>query len=164
MSLQELLKRTTIGDAAAILELHPFDVIRILTTAGPLPKDLRIEATDIDRIRELGKIESWWDLLIEPDTGESEVKSVLRTMMRRMLDSQLVDPEYTRSDNLFRGLQPDLQLKVRKGVNLLIRERILLTRMSPTGLHVAANRPMLPAIKMFAESGTGALDALIGPG
>ncbi|MFZ5476494.1 MAG: hypothetical protein ACOZNI_06915 [Myxococcota bacterium] len=152
-----LLRRMTVDEVARWLELHPFEVVRILACAGQLPEDLRLEAEDVENVRRLGGLETWWDEAPAPERGESPARALLRALVQKLLAQDLVEPRATRADNLFRGLAPEAQVALRKAVNLLIRERYLVSRMMPSGLAISVRTGAVEDLRAYASHGTGPL-------
>ena len=59
MSGADLFEKLTMGQVARWLDLHPFELARILGTVdGGLPRDLRFDDGDVDRLRDLARVES----------------------------------------------------------------------------------------------------------
>lgn len=156
----EMFQRITLEQAARWLELHPFDVVRILVADGSLPPDLRLEAAHVERIRGIGGLQTWWERPPAPESGESPERALVRALLRLMLEHGACEPEVTRADNLFRGLDAEHQQVLRRAVNALIREGCLVSTMTATGLSVAVRDAALADVRAFAEDGRGPVDRL----
>lgn len=155
----EVLRRLRLDEAARWLELHPFDLVRLLALHDQLAPDLRLDGDDVETVRRLGGLETWWEDAPKPEPGESPARSLLRALVAKILVRSLVEPNATRADNLFRGLGPDAQLLLRRAVNLLIRERYLVSRMSAEGLLVSVRAGCEDDLRAFAHRGIGPLAA-----
>jgi hypothetical protein len=136
MANTEMFQKLTLQDLARWLELHPYDIVRILVAADALPDDLRFESGDVDRVRELGGIEAWW---ADAPAG-AEDEAGLRAALVKQLNERgaFGDEGATRFDNLLRGLGPDHQVAMRRVAQQLIKEHHLVTRPTATGLQVFA--------------------------
>lgn len=161
MAGMDAFRRLTVSGAARHLEIHPFDVIRLLVAdGGTLPADLRLDAEHVDRARARGGLEHWWETPPMAFPEEPPVRALVRAIVRRMLDRDLVDPHATRADNLFRGLDPETQVQLRKAVNLLIREQLLTSRMAAEGLLVALHPGAMEQLAAVAAGRSPILDAI----
>lgn len=156
----DLLMRPGVDQAARWLELHPFEVVRILAVAGELPADLRVDGTLARRVAELGGIETWWTEAPTPEPGERLAVALLRALCGHLLARAVVHPTWTRADNLFRGLDADAQPLLRRAVNVLIREGWLGARMAASGLVVTVPLDRVDAVRAFATSNEGPLAGL----
>lgn len=136
MSGADLFEKLTMGQVARWLDLHPVELARILGTEdGGLPRDLRFVEGDVDRLRDLAGVETWWHG--ELPVGDSVRGRALVRSLAHHLASRASDPAwFTRADNLFRGLEPADQWVVRRAVNHLIVESILVSVSRSSGLHV----------------------------
>ena len=157
----ELFQHMSIADAARRLEIHPFELVRLLVAEGHgLPDDLRLGPEDLDRARQRGGLEHWWDTPPMAFPEEPHVRALVRAVVRRMMDRDLVDPHATRADNLFRGLDSSTQGQLRKAVNLLIREQLLTSRMDAVGLMVALHPAAMGQLGAVAAGRSPILDAI----
>lgn len=157
MNPADLLRSLSIDAAASRLEVHPFDVARILTVDGPLPADLVLDAASFTRVRRAGGLQGWWS---RAESGASipsnaSAPEVVRVLLREMLARGVVEPAGTRADNLFRGVSPEVQRILRRAVNALIGEGYLSSRMTPTGLSVALQPRRVDDVRAFIERGSG---------
>lgn len=154
------LRPWTVGRAAEALELHPFEVIRILVSEGALPPDLRLRPADMIRVVESGGLEAWWDPATAPTAGSALVRGVAR----QLVDRGVVEPTWTRADNLFRGLDPRAQGVVRRAVNAWIRAGAMASRMASRGLELTVRGAAVPDLRALADLGTGAYAGLLEDG
>ncbi|NOY27089.1 MAG: hypothetical protein GXP62_14570 [Oligoflexia bacterium] len=132
----DLFEKLTLGEVARWLDLHPFDLARILGTVdGGLPQDLRFSHGDVDRLRDVAGVETWWtgDL---PIADEIRGRALVRSLASHLVIRARGDDWICRADNLFRGLEPADQWVVRRAVNLLIVKGVLVSVSRATGLHV----------------------------
>ena len=60
MSTLDLFEKIRISQMAASLDLHPFEVARLMGQVGGLPRTLAFDQNDIDRVQELAGVETWW--------------------------------------------------------------------------------------------------------
>jgi hypothetical protein len=156
----ELFQRMTIDQVAKVLELHPFEVVRILVADGTLPSDLRLSEGDVERVRARGGLETWWEGPPPVAAGERAERTLVRALARQVVSRGWVEPKSTRADNLFRGLDSERQRVLRRSVNALIREGVLASHMTAMGLVVSARPASVEGLREFAERGTGAIDRL----
>lgn len=156
----ELFQRMSVEQVAKWLELHPFEIIRVLVADGSLPSDLKLDASNVERIRLAGGLETWWEGAPEPTPGEAPTRGLVRGLLRKVLEKGYVEPRAVRADNLFRGLDSENQRALRRAVNALIREGVLSSSMSATGLTVAIAAAREADVRTFAVEGTGAVDHL----
>ncbi len=156
----ELFQRMSVEQVAKWLELHPFEIVRILVADGTLPSDLKLDANNVERVRVAGGLETWWEGPPAPGAGEAPERALVRAMLRRMLEKGNVEPKVVRADNLFRGLDVENQRVLRRAVNALIREGVLASSMSAMGLTVAVSAGREPDVRAFAVEGAGVVDRL----
>lgn len=160
MSQLAVLRKRTVSSVAHQLDLHPFEVVRLLTAADALPRDLRLEAAHVERVRVTGGLETWWEVPPPTVAGEPRARTLARLMVGRMIERGVVSPRSTRADNLFRGLDPDAQIVLRRAANVLIKEQLLTSRMAAEGLVVGVAPASLSQLREFAAGGGRLLDAL----
>ena len=97
----ESLERLTLPQAATRLGLHPTDLIRILAAGEGFPPNLRFDPSQLEMIRRRGGLQVWWR---EGEGHDSDPVDLSRRLLRQFMEHQLIEPEMTRADNLFRGL------------------------------------------------------------
>ena len=160
----EAMRPWTIARTAQALELHPFEVVRILASSGALPAQLRLEPDDVGRVLELGRLETWWEG--SPKFGPEDVEghAVTRALARQLLARGVIEPVWTRADNLFRGLETRAQRIVRRAVNTWIRVGAMGSRMSARGLEVSVRPAAVDEFSALGERGTGAYARLMEEG
>lgn len=157
----QIFQNVSVADAARRLEIHPFELVRLLVAEGRgLPDDLRLGPEDIERARQRGGLEDWWETPPLAFPEEPRVRALVRGVIRRMMDRDLVDPHATRADNLFRGLDAGTQVQLRKAVNLLIRDQLLTSRMDALGLMVALHPAAMPQLGAVAAGRSPILDSI----
>lgn len=136
MSGADLFEKLTIGQVARWLDVHPFDLVRMMgSTDGGLPTDLRLDEAQIDRLRDQAGVETWWsgDLNVSDAVrGRALVRSLAAQILSRSASGSWV----SRADNLYRGLEPADHWVVRRAVNQLILDRVLISVARSSGLHV----------------------------
>jgi hypothetical protein len=151
----ELFQRMSVEQVAKWLELHPFEIVRILVADGSLPSDLRLDAANVERVRLAGGLETWWE---GPPAGLQDpnpAQGLMRALLSRVIEKGYVEPKAVRADNLFRGLDAEHQRGLRRAVNALIREGVLVSSMSATGLTLAVASARLADVRQFAGEGKG---------
>ncbi len=57
----ELFQPLSLVGAARFLEVHPFELVRILVACDALPADLTMSMDEVDAVRGLAGLERWWD-------------------------------------------------------------------------------------------------------
>ena len=150
----DVLRPWSVGRVAAALELHPFEVIRVLVAADALPSDLRLHPADVARVVDAGGLEVWWG---PGDAGSQLPEDLIPVVARRLLERGVIDPVWTRSDNVFRGLGPSGQATVRRALNGWIRSGVMGSRMSARGLELTVRAG---AVEEFSAVASGAMSVL----
>lgn len=130
-------QKLRIVEIAQWLGLHPFDVVRILTTHDAMSPNLRFDRDQVALVKDWGGIESWWKSsdLIEGD--EIRPRAILRAIVGQLVKRGFVGDRTTRVDNVYRGLDREDETMARRALNLLIQERLIQTVPTPTGNHVS---------------------------
>ena len=119
MSTLDLFEKLHVSQIAGALDLHPFEVARLLGQAGEMPRTLQFEESDIDRVRELAGVETWWGSNGPSVDDEIPGRALVRSAAQMLIDRDVVGDKTTRADNLFRGLEAADQFVVRRAVNHL---------------------------------------------
>ena len=153
-----VLRPWSIVGVAGALELHPFEVVRLLAKDGSLPRDLRLRPQDVARIVELGGLEVWWS---PQSVATLTSPSLVRALARELLVREVVEPIWTRADNLFRGLDAGSEGVVRRAVNVWIRSGAMGSRMSARGLELSVRAAAVADLRALAEAGSGAYTGLL---
>lgn len=153
MSGVEMLQRLTVADVARWLEVHPFDILRILAASGGPPADLRFEMDDVDRIRSLGGLEVWWQEGEPSLVADKQQESMLRALAGRMLEKEIGGPRTTRLDNIFRGLEAGRQRLARGLVQVLLQHGWLATVSTDNGTHVTITPGRMGHMAAIAQGG-----------
>lgn len=130
-----LLRKMSVDEVARWLEVHPFDVVRSLTLTRTLPADLRLDTQHVDRVRDHGALEVWWDGADIPEDDGKLLAGLIARLLTR-LTAPSGTPRVTRADNLLRGLEPERQAFLRRAVNQLVRLGYLDIRGTPSGIGV----------------------------
>lgn len=159
MSALDLLRRLTVHQAAQVLDLHPFEVVRLLVAADALPGDLRLDASHLDRVRQRGGLEQWWDAA--PPPGPGRPQALVRAMLERLVEREIIEPRRTRADNLFRGLDPEGRAVLRRAVNILIRDQLFTSHMATEGLMVALHPDAADRVRAAAGGPLSLLDPIL---
>lgn len=135
MSGLDLFEQLTLTQAARWLDVHPFELARLLGHDGEQLAELRFAQDDVERLRERAGVLTWWsgDLPVaDAVRGRALVRSLARLVVQHAGD----DDWCTRADNLYRGLEPADQWVVRRAINQLIRDGVLVSVARASGLHV----------------------------
>jgi hypothetical protein len=148
------LERLSLASVARALGVHPFTVARVLGHAGELPPGLRFEPADVERVRALAGIETWWSgdemlPLADPD----RTLALLQVLAGKILARDLADGRWTLAENLLRGLGPADIKRLRRVVNGLIRARMLRTRASWRGVEAAVDPGWRDIVEHIADGG-----------
>ncbi|HJN75489.1 MAG TPA: hypothetical protein QGF58_16285 [Myxococcota bacterium] len=147
------LSRLSLTAVARELAIHPFDLIRILVAEKRLPETLRFEPGDVETIRRIGSIETWWTeetARCEDDVAE---RGLLRDLSAQLVERGIVGLNSTRLDNVLRGLETGEQLVVRALVQQMVSMGQLKSRHTPRGLHVSVVEGREYAVADLAEGG-----------
>lgn len=143
--------RLSLDEVAGALELHPFDVARILGHRAELPPGLRFTADDIDRVRMLAGIEQWWGGTSGiPSADPARSEALLRALAKMLVQRDRVGDRTTRADNLLRGLGADDRRRVRRLINALVKGKVLRTEASWRGLQVAVESEWADGLSRLA--------------
>ena len=137
MAQMDLFEKLTLTQVARWLDLHPFELARTLGATGRAAAELRFTEAEVDALRDLAMVETWWrgELPVaDPVRGRALVRSLARLLVEHAGDGA---GWTTRADNLYRGLEPADQWVVRRAINQLIRDGVLCSTSRSTGLHVA---------------------------
>ena len=138
---------------ARLLGLKPFDIARILgQQEGGMPAELLFEQDVVEKVRELAGVEIWWPLdgpRALDDANRS--RGVVRALATKLVEHHTAHNSTTRADNLFRGLDGADQLLVRRAVNQMIREGMLLSVSTVSGLHVVVDDAQLDTLRAMAD-------------
>ena len=145
-------KKLGVSDLAAKLAIHPFNVVRILTTSGKLPADLSFDEDDIDMVRELGGIEYWWTAKCTIEQDAIRARGILRSIARELVRRGIHGEKTTRADNVYRGLKPDDERLARRTLNVLIQEHYVRTVPTSLGIHVNIAADQVSTMKRLATA------------
>lgn len=159
MSVLDALLPWSVNRVADALDLHPFEVIRLVASQGPLPADLRLHPVDVARVVDAGGLETWWEE--PPDAPPPRAAHVVPALAEELLRREIVEPRWTRADNLYRGLAADGQAIVRRAVNAWIRSGVLASRMAARGLEVAVRPAGVAALQALAGGAPGPYAGLL---
>lgn len=145
----ELFEKLTLAQIGRWLDVHPFDIVRALGATGPLPDQLSFDEGDVDRIKELTGVETWWDGGPLPVPDDNRRRSLVRSLSHKLLER--ADGRLTRADNLTRGLDGDELTTVRRAVNQLIRDGHLVSQSTHRGLEVEVNPDRRGALQSISD-------------
>ncbi len=151
MSTLDLFEKIRVSQIASSLDLHPFEVARLLGQVGGLPRTLAFDEGDIDRVRELAGVETWWGSNAPKIEDSVSGRGLVRTAAQMLLDRDVVGDHTTRADNLFRGLDPADQFVVRRAVNHLIREEVIKSIPTSQGLHLRVDEGKVGVLRGIAD-------------
>jgi hypothetical protein len=151
MATLDLFEKIRVSQIASSLDLHPFEVARLMGQAGGLPFTLAFDQNDIDRVRELAGVETWWGGNAPTVEDDIPGRGLVRTAAQMLLDREVVGGNTTRADNLFRGLDPADQFVVRRAVNHLIREEVLKSIPTSQGLHLQVDADKVKVLQGIAD-------------
>lgn len=151
MSTLDLFEKLRVSQIAGALDLHPFEVAQLLGQAGEMPRTLQFGESDIDRIRELAGVETWWSTGGATVEDDIPGRALVRSAAQLLLDRGVVGDKTTRADNLFRGLEAADQFVVRRAVNHLIREEVLRSVATSQGLHLRVDKAKVSILKKIAD-------------
>jgi hypothetical protein len=151
MATLDLFEKLHVSQIASALDLHPFEVARLMGQAGEMPRTLQFGEADIERIRELAGVETWWSNGGVSVEDEIPGRALVRSAAQMLLDRGVVDDKTTRADNLFRGLEAADQFVVRRAVNHLIREEILRSIPTAQGLHLRVDKDKVAVLEKIAD-------------
>ena len=130
-------QKLRIVDIARWLGIHPFDVVRILTVNDAFKLSLRFEKHDLEKVRVLGNIDTWWEKEHHIEEDTIRARGVLRSIVREMVRRRLVGENTTRADNIYRGLGAEDEAIARRALNLMIQEHLIRSVSTPMGNHIS---------------------------
>ena len=149
MAEVDLFEKLTLSQIARWLDVHPFDIARVLGNEGRLPVKLSFDESEVDRIRALAHVETWWDGGPLPVPDDNRRRSLVRSLSHKLLER--ADGRLTRADNLTRGLDGDELTTVRRAVNQLIRDGHLVSQSTHRGLEVEVNPDRRGALQSISD-------------
>ncbi len=149
-----LLRKLRVHQIARWLEVHPYEVVRTLVQADALPPDLRLDTADVERVRTAAGLETWW----EPGGVPASDEELLAVLVQRLLARITRGSAPTRSDNLFRGLDPQRQVFLRRAVNQLVRLGYLDIVMTASGLCVTLRPEREAELRLLVVGATELAD------
>lgn len=161
-----LLRKLHVDQVARWLEIHPYEVIRALVQQEALPVDLRLETQHVEQVRKFLGLETWWDGADVPKHDGELIAALIQRLTSRLAvigdpqDAGPPRPLSTRSDNLFRGLDPDKQLFLRRAVNHLVRMGYLDIVMTAAGLSVTLRPDSRGELRLLVPDSSG-IEALV---
>ena len=129
----DLFEKLTVSQIARWLDVHPFDIARVLGHEAALPARLAFDESEVDNIRELAGVETWWDGTL-PIQDENRRRALVRALAQKLL--QRGEGRPTRAANLARGLDGEEQMLVRRATNQCIRDGVLISTSTARGLEV----------------------------
>ncbi len=153
--LRDVQQRSSIGKLAQELEMHPFDLLRVVVGENLLSADLRYGPTEASRVVHAAGLEAWWDVPPRRRPGETQGQALMQAVLGAMFSRGVIEPHSARADNLFRGLDPETRAAMRRVVNALIRAGVLTSSMTAKGLSVTIPAGTLESVRSFVEEGSG---------
>ena len=151
MSTLDLFEKIRVSQIASSLDLHPFEVARLLGQVDGMPHTLAFDEADIERVREIAGVETWWGTNVPSIEDGIPGRGLVRTAAQMLLDRDVVGDNTTRADNLFRGLEPADQFVVRRAVNHLIRDEVLTSIPTSQGLHLRVDTEKVNVLQGIAD-------------
>lgn len=149
MAEVDLFEKLTLSQIARWLDVHPFDIARVLGHEGGLPAQLSFDETEVDRIRALTRVETWWDGGPLPVADDNRRRALVRSLAWMLW--QRPDGELTRADNLTRGLEGEDARLVRRAVNQFIRDGVLNSISTARGLEVGVSQEHRDVLQAIGE-------------
>ncbi|MCB9741079.1 MAG: hypothetical protein H6741_17410 [Alphaproteobacteria bacterium] len=147
--------RVSLTDVSLRLGIDPFDLIRVLVSLDALPDDLHFAEDEIDDVKELAGLETWWTPAAAGQRMRHEdsipARGMARGMCRQLLDHQVLGRSATRWDNLMRGLEPDAQLLARNVLHTLLQEGYLQIFNTASGLNISVVATRAEDLRRIAE-------------
>lgn len=147
MAEVDLFEKLTLSQIARWLDIHPFEIARVLGHEGGLPAQLHFDESEVDRVRTLTCVETWWDGGPLPVNDANRRRALIRSLAWKLL--RLPEGGTARADNLARGLEGDELVLMRRAVNQLIRDGALQGISTARGLEVGvatSHRAMLQSV------------------
>lgn len=149
MAELDLFEKLTLAQIGRWLDVHPFDIVRVLGAEGRLPEQLAFDDAEVDEIKALTGVETWWDGGSLPVADDNRRRALVRALAHKLLER--ADGQLTRADNLTRGLEGEDQATVRRAVNQLIREGELVGQPTSRGLEVCVNPDRRGILQSISE-------------
>ena len=121
-------ERCDLSTVAARLELHPFDLVRIISHEEPMPQELLFGEAEIEIIARKAGILPWWDAnegLTWPAEDPDRTEALARALAWKLASHQPTRRNPVRADNLFRGLKGTDRRRARRITNGLIRLEVV---------------------------------------
>ncbi len=134
MSINDLFQYYSLSEAAAKLDIHPFDIARYLAIQqGGMPNELRLTPQKISQIAHGMGLQNWWSEPMQIEDAQPK-RRLVRELARRVFDADW--NVSTRADNLNRGLAGAEYAFVRRCINVFIKCDLLAPEASLTGLNI----------------------------
>lgn len=161
MAAVDLFEKLTLTQIARELDLHPFELARALGSRREAGAELRFAPSENDRLREIAGVQTWWSDTL-PVADDVRGRALVRSLAALIVEHATQDDWQTRADNLYRGLEPADQWVVRRAINQLIREGVLISISRSSGLHVELGEDALGRLGRLADGSEipGSLEAL----
>lgn len=143
----ELFQPLSLVGAARFLEVHPFELVRILVACDALPEDLTMTMDEVDAVRGLAGLERWWD-----DGSLDEVEPLPRAVAVAVCAklAERVDAP-TRFDNVFRGMGAAHQPVARRVVQRLTQAGLITAAPTATGMHLRVVDGQAPLVALIGQ-------------
>jgi len=149
MAEVDLFEKLTLSQIARWLDVHPFDIARVLGNEGRLPVKLSFDESEVDRIRALAHVETWWDGGALPVADDNRRRALVRALAHKL--AARPDGESSRADSLVRGLEGDELMLVRRVVNRFIQDGLLSSHSTVRGLEVSVIPSQRATLQSIAE-------------
>jgi len=134
--------------AARQLEVHPFELVRILVACEALPEDLTLRPDALPNVSRMAGLERWWDDG-RLDQVDPLPRSVAVALCAKLSAHAAEAP--TRFDNVFRGMSAAHQPVARRVVQRLTQAGLLRTTPTPTGMHLAIAEDQAPLVALIGQ-------------
>ena len=149
MAEVDLFEKLTLSQIARWLDIHPFDIARVLGNEGQLPTKLSFDESEVDHIRALAHVETWWDGGSLPITDDNRRRALIRSLAWKL--AARPDGESSRADSLARGLDGEELSLVRRTVNRFIQDGLLSSCSTVRGLEVSVIPSQRATLQAMAE-------------
>lgn len=131
----ELFYRKSLSDIAAQLDVHPFDIARMMgLRESGLPAELHFDTKDTKEIASELRLEIWWAEPIQIEDGHHQ-RRLVREFARKLVTADLSQP--TRADNMYRGLEGSDFALIRSVLNTFITLNVVQSVQTLTGIDIS---------------------------
>ena len=163
--------RISVEEVARRLGIHPFEVVRHLTTHRQSMPGFTVESDMVSTVMGWAGLENWWE--DDPSDAISSARGdlstsrgvdassprhdphirrrVVRWIPYKLLQKGKVGASHTRIDNAWRGLSGDMKGFGKNVVDRMKRDGILLTKPTVNGEHIFLNPERLEDIQRLID-------------